>query len=36
MDRIVDHVLAFEGEGKIRDFVGNFQNTVKPKAVKKL
>ncbi len=24
MDRIVDHVLAFEGEGKIRDFVGNF------------
>lgn len=24
MDRIVDHVLAFEGKGKIRDFVGNF------------
>ncbi len=24
MDRIVDHVLAFEGEGKIRDFTGNF------------
>lgn len=24
MDRIVDHVLAFEGEGKIKDFVGNF------------
>ncbi|MGC4129824.1 MAG: ABC-F family ATP-binding cassette domain-containing protein [Bergeyella sp.] len=24
MDRIVDHVLAFEGEGKIRDFMGNF------------
>ena len=24
MDRIVDHVLAFEGEGKIRDFVGTF------------
>lgn len=24
MDRIVDHVLAFEGNGKIRDFVGNF------------
>lgn len=24
MDRIVDHVLAFEGDGKIRDFVGNF------------
>ncbi|SIT95768.1 ATP-binding cassette, subfamily F, uup [Epilithonimonas bovis DSM 19482] len=24
MDRIVDHVLAFEGEGRIRDFVGNF------------
>ena len=24
IDRIVDHVLAFEGDGKIRDFVGNF------------
>ncbi len=24
MDRIVDHILAFEGEGKIKDFVGNF------------
>ncbi|ATL45045.1 ABC-F family ATP-binding cassette domain-containing protein [Elizabethkingia sp. HX WHF] len=24
MDRIVDHVLAFEGEGKIKDFIGNF------------
>lgn len=24
MDRIVDHVLAFEGDGKIRGFVGNF------------
>ncbi len=24
MDRIIDHTLAFEGEGKIRDFVGNF------------
>lgn len=24
MDRIVDHVLAFEGEGKIKNFVGNF------------
>ncbi|ACU08276.1 ABC superfamily ATP binding cassette transporter [Flavobacteriaceae bacterium 3519-10] len=24
MDRIVDHVLAFEGQGKIKDFVGNF------------
>jgi ATP-binding cassette subfamily F protein uup len=24
MDRIVDHVLAFEGDGKIRNFVGNF------------
>ena len=23
-DRIVDHVLAFEGEGKIKDFIGNF------------
>ena len=24
MDRIVDHVLAFEGEGVIKDFVGTF------------
>ena len=24
MDRIVDHVLAFEGDGKIKDFIGNF------------
>ncbi|WP_313031281.1 ABC-F family ATP-binding cassette domain-containing protein [Soonwooa sp.] len=24
MDRIVDHVLAFEGKGKIKNFVGNF------------
>lgn len=24
MDKIVDHVLAFEGEGQIRNFVGNF------------
>ncbi len=24
MDRIVDHVLAFEGAGEIRDFTGNF------------
>ena len=24
MDRIVDHVLAFEGNGKIKDFIGNF------------
>ncbi|WP_332029556.1 ABC-F family ATP-binding cassette domain-containing protein [Kaistella sp.] len=24
MDRIVDHVLAFEGHGVIKDFVGNF------------
>ncbi len=24
MDRIVDHILAFEDEGKIRDFTGNF------------
>ena len=24
MDRIVDHVLAFEGEGTIKDFTGNF------------
>ena len=24
MDRIVDHILAFEGDGKIKNFVGNF------------
>lgn len=24
MDRIVDHVLAFEGDGVIKDFIGNF------------
>ncbi|MGG5210960.1 ABC-F family ATP-binding cassette domain-containing protein [Chryseobacterium sp. MIQD13] len=24
MDRIVDHILAFEGNGKIKDFVGTF------------
>ena len=24
MDRIVDHVLAFEGEGKIKNYTGNF------------
>ena len=24
MDRIVDHVMAFEGEGQIKDFTGNF------------
>ncbi len=24
MDRIVDHVLAFEGDGKIKDYSGNF------------
>ena len=24
MDRIVDHVLAFEGDGKVKDFTGNF------------
>lgn len=24
IDRVVDHVLAFEGDGKIRDFVGTF------------
>lgn len=24
MDRIVDHILAFEGEGKIKNFTGNF------------
>lgn len=39
MDRIVEHVLAFEGDGKIKDFTGNFteyrayaasQNKAKP------
>lgn len=35
MDRIVDHVLAFEGEGKIKDFVGNFtEYREKQKAIK--
>ncbi|NAW50545.1 ATP-binding cassette domain-containing protein [Elizabethkingia argentiflava] len=24
MDRIVDHILTFEGEGKVKDFIGNF------------
>lgn len=24
MDRVVDHVLAFEGDGKIKNFTGNF------------
>lgn len=24
MDRIVDHILAFEGDGIIKDFIGNF------------
>jgi ATP-binding cassette subfamily F protein uup len=24
MDRLVDHLLVFEGEGKIRDFPGNY------------
>lgn len=44
IDRIVDHVLAFEGEGKVRDFVGNFseyremkeQELKNPIAVKKI
>ena len=24
MDRLVDHLLVFEGEGKVRDFPGNY------------
>jgi len=24
MDKIVDHILVFQGEGKIKDFIGNF------------
>ncbi len=44
IDRIVDHVLAFEGDGKVRDFVGNFseyremkeQELKNPVAVKKI
>ena len=32
MDRIVDHVLAFEGEGIIKDFVGNFSEYREKKA----
>jgi ATP-binding cassette subfamily F protein uup len=24
MDKLVDHVFAFEGEGKVRDFPGNY------------
>ena len=24
MDKIVDHLLVFEGEGKIKDFIGSF------------
>ncbi len=32
MDRIVDHVLAFEGDGVIKDFVGNFSEYREKKA----
>ncbi|WP_313503616.1 ABC-F family ATP-binding cassette domain-containing protein [Kaistella carnis] len=32
MDRIVDHVLAFEGDGIIKDFVGNFSEYREKKA----
>lgn len=32
MDRIVDHVLAFEGEGIIKDFVGTFSEYREKKA----
>ncbi|KIA82968.1 ABC transporter [Kaistella solincola] len=33
MDRIVDHVLAFEGDGIIKDFVGNFSEYREKKAL---
>lgn len=32
MDRIVDHVLAFEGDGVIKDFVGNFSEYLEAKS----
>lgn len=35
MDRIVDHVLAFEGDGIIKDFVGNFSEYREKKAKEK-
>ena len=35
MDRIVDHVLAFEGDGVIKDFVGNFSEYREKKAQEK-
>ena len=35
MDRIVDHVLAFEGEGVIKDFVGNFSEYREKKSQEK-
>ena len=36
MDRIVDHVLAFEGEGKIKDFTGNFSEYRESKKLEKV
>ena len=35
MDRIVDHVLAFEGDGIIKDFVGNFSEYREKKSSEK-
>lgn len=35
MDRIVDHVLAFEGNGVIKDFIGNFSEYREKKAQQK-
>lgn len=35
MDRIVDHVLAFEGDGIIKDFVGNFSEYREKKSQEK-
>ena len=35
MDRIVDHVLAFEGDGNIKDFVGTFSEYRDKKSLEK-
>lgn len=35
MDRIVDHVIAFEGDGVIKDFVGNFSEYREKKSQEK-
>lgn len=33
MDRIVDHILVFEGDGKIKNFVGNFSEYREAKSI---